>query len=258
MINVYYSKKGTPYVWASELHEELNISTRLSNWFPRMIEYGFVENKDYSQHNKSIELEQGGSNIKHDWAVSVDMAKHIAMLQRTEQGKAVREHLLNLDNKVQEGKLLNHQQLIVLFDLCRVIGFFSVQEYLEAEHYAVFDSKQENWWKYRARVLGSSASDLKEMMKAIGKKYQNQRQALFHIDKYELIKRAAFDLFKAMGRSDEFAQNVSVFAKQIAIEIKPEIYDDRGMSIDFKTDKEKEVISRIQGDNEASGLIEEF
>lgn len=258
MIEVSYSKIGTPYVWASKLHQELNIGTPLSVWFPRMIEYGFIENQDFSQHNKNVKLVQGGSNIKHDWAVRIEMAKHIAMIQRTARGKAIREYLLNLDNKIQEGKLLNHQQISVLFDLCRVFGFFSVQEYLESEHYAIFNNKHENWWKYRARVLGQSSVDLKEMMRAIGKKYQNQRQALFHIDKYELIKRATFDLFKAMGKSDDFAKNVATITKQIAIELKPEIYDDKNMAIDFKTEGQKETIKKIENRGTVNGFLNQF
>ena len=45
MITIYYTKKGTPYVWASELHSELNIVIPLSTWFTAMIEYGFNESK---------------------------------------------------------------------------------------------------------------------------------------------------------------------------------------------------------------------
>ena len=258
MIKIHYSKKGSPFVWASELHKELNIGTPLSMGFARMIEYGFVENKDFSRHNKIVMSANNIEKTKYNWAVQVEMAKHIAMIQRTARGKAMREYLLNLDNKVQEGKLLNHQQLSVLFDLCRVFGFFSVQKQLESEHFSVFDSKSENWWVYRAKVLGYSSTDLKEMMRAIGKKYENQRQALFHIDKYELIKRATFDLFKAMGKSDEFAKNVGIFTKEIAKEIKPEIYNDIDVSIDFKSEKQKKTIEQINNREQPYGLLSKF
>jgi len=254
MIKIRYSKKDTPYILASELHQKLNISESLITWFPRMIRYGFKENEDYYQ--MSIQIEKG--TIQLEWAVRIEMAKHIAMIQQTAKGKAIREYLLNLDNKVQEGKLLSHQQMSVLFDLCRVFAFFSVQVYVESEHHKVFDNKNENWWKYRARVLGQSTKDLKEMMRAIGKKYRNQRQSLFHIDKYELIKRATFDLFKAMGKSDEFAMNVGVFSKQIAKQMNQEIYDDRNMSIDFKTDEQKETIRKIQNRTEVTRLVNQF
>lgn len=254
MIAVSYSKKGTPYVWASELRQKLNISESLITWFPRMIKYGFKENEDY--YKMSVRIENG--TIQIEWAVRIEMAKHIAMIQQTTRGKAIREYLLNLDNKVQEGQLLNHEQISVLFDLCNVLGFFSVQKYLESEHHKIFDNKNEGWWKYRARILGQSTTDLKEMMKALGKKYKSQRQSLLHIDKYELIKRAIFDLFKAKGKSDAFAVNIGVFTKQIAKEIEPEIYDDRNMSIDFKTDKQKEIIRKIHDETEVNLLLNKF
>lgn len=101
MLEIHNSKKGTPYVWASDLHKQLEIQTPLSMWFPRMVEYGFVENQDYSQHNKIVTLEQGGSNTKHDWAMQLEMAKHIAMIQRTEKGKAIRKFFLTCYSKVK-------------------------------------------------------------------------------------------------------------------------------------------------------------
>lgn len=259
MIKVNYSPKGTAYVWASDLHSELEISTPLSTWFLRMVEYGFTENQDFSQHNKNVSLVQGGFNVKKDWAVQIDMAKHIAMMQRTKQGKAIREYLLGLDKKVEEGMLLTHAQMAALFDICRVMGFFSVQVFFEKEHFdSAFANKHDRWWKERARLFGYTADDLKEMMEAVGKKYKNQRQAMMNIDKYELIKIGVYDMFLAMGKSAEYALNVSQFAKSIAEEIKPDIYDDRNMSIDFKSSKQKDIIQDIKQYKTSSTLIEEL
>lgn len=112
MISIKYSPKGTPFLWAKTLHEELNIATPLDDWFPKMINVGFTKDQDYSYVTK----------VK-DWAVNIDMAKHIAIIQKTARGKALREYLLYLDSKVKEGQLLTHQQISVLFDLCRVFGF---------------------------------------------------------------------------------------------------------------------------------------
>jgi phage anti-repressor protein len=61
MIDVFYSDKDVPYVWASDLHKLLNIKTPLSLWFPRMIEYGFKEDIDYFSDNKYVD---SANNIK--------------------------------------------------------------------------------------------------------------------------------------------------------------------------------------------------
>lgn len=254
MIEISYTKKRTPFVWASDLHKKLNIKTPLRIWFPRMIEYGFTVNEDYFGVDKNVRAEKGGMQVKKDWAVHIEMTKHIAMIQRTSRGKALRDYLINLDNKVQKGTLLNHQQILALFDLCRVLGLFSIQKYVESEHHKVFDSKNENWWTYRARVFGQSVADLKAIMQEMGKRYKNQRQALINIDKYELIRRAAFDLFKAMGKSETYAQNVSLFVKEIAKEIEPEIYDDRNTSLNFKTSYQQQIIRKIENTFNKEGI----
>ena len=84
----------TQMVSARELHEKLHISTRFNDWFPRMCEYGFVENEDF--YSKMSKTENGGRPSK-DYEISVDMAKQICMIQRTPEGKACRQYLIDLE-----------------------------------------------------------------------------------------------------------------------------------------------------------------
>lgn len=257
MIDIYYSKKGTPYVHASDLHRELSIETPLRIWFPRMIEYGFIENQDYIQTFRNIQLEQGGTTKQREWLVQIDMAKHISMMQRTEKGKAIRTYLLHLDKKVEEGLLLSHPQMNALFEICKVMGFFSVQKFFELEHY-LFKNKPRDWWAQRARLFGYTKEDLEDMMKALGLKYHSQKQALIHIDKYELIRIATFDMFIAMGKSEEYSKNVATFAKSISKEIKPEIYNDQNISIDFKSESQHKTISELKAYKSDKTILEQF
>ena len=84
----------TQTVSARELHEKLHISTRFNDWFPRMCEYGFTENEDF--YSKISKTENGGRPSK-DYEISVDMAKQICMIQRTPEGKACRQYLIDLE-----------------------------------------------------------------------------------------------------------------------------------------------------------------
>lgn len=85
----------TQTVSARELHERLNITTRFNDWFPRMCEYGFEEGKDfYSKMSKTSEL---GGRPSTDYEISISMAKEICMIQRTPEGKKVREYLISLE-----------------------------------------------------------------------------------------------------------------------------------------------------------------
>ncbi|WP_242923395.1 antA/AntB antirepressor family protein [Pontibacter liquoris] len=254
MVNVYYSLKGTPYVWASDLHTHLEIDSPLDGWFSYILGYGFVLNKDYSYHPKQVGLPNGSHCEKKDWAIQLDMAKHIAMSQLTDKGKALRHYLLRLDSEVNEGARLNHLQISALFDLCKVMGFFSIQKMLQNEHYE-FMKRPKNWWDYRAKLFGYSKQQLQVMMQAIGKKYSSERQALLHLKKHELIRQATIDLFIAMGKSTIYAKNMGNFMETIAIELKPEIYNDNDILIDFKSLAQKKTISLLKNKNDRAKLL---
>lgn len=60
-----------------------------------MCEYGFEEGKDfYSKMSKTSEV---GGRPSADYEMSMDMAKQICMIQRTPEGKKVRQYLLDLE-----------------------------------------------------------------------------------------------------------------------------------------------------------------
>lgn len=85
----------TQTVSARELHEQLHIKTAFKDWFPRMCEYGFEEGKDFC--SKLSETSEKGGRPSKDADISVDMAKQICMIQRTPEGKAVRQYLIDLE-----------------------------------------------------------------------------------------------------------------------------------------------------------------
>lgn len=84
-------------VSARELHHQLNISTKFTMWFERMVEYGFVEGEDFfPKMGKTSEV---GGRPSTDYEISMDMAKQICMIQRTPEGKRVRQALIELEKK---------------------------------------------------------------------------------------------------------------------------------------------------------------
>lgn len=90
----------TQTVSARELHEKLNIGTAFKDWFPRMTEYGFVEGADFNMLKIERVQMEGSREVRRevtDYNISVDMAKQICMIQRTPEGKAVRQYLIDLE-----------------------------------------------------------------------------------------------------------------------------------------------------------------
>ena len=96
VIPVYDTDTGEKVVLGRELHERLKIKSKYADWFKNMAAYGFEENVDYASFSKI--LENGGRSIEH--AISLDMAKHIAMIQRTPQGMEIRQKLIDLEKNV--------------------------------------------------------------------------------------------------------------------------------------------------------------
>ena len=87
--------EDTMTVSARDLHEKLEISTRFNDWFPRMCEFGFIEGSDfYSKMSKTSEI---GGRPSVDYDISIDMAKQICMIQRTEIGKKYRQYFIDLE-----------------------------------------------------------------------------------------------------------------------------------------------------------------
>lgn len=96
LIKVDYTGER-PAVSARELHEFLEVETPYHKWFPRMCEYGFTENEDYSVTDIFVRNPAGGPQSMKDAAVSIDMAKEICMIQRNEKGKLARQYFLALE-----------------------------------------------------------------------------------------------------------------------------------------------------------------
>lgn len=84
---------------ARELHEFLEIKTKYKDWFPRMVAYGFDENVDYRTMAQKRATAQGNETTYNDHEITLDMAKEIAMIQRSEKGKQVRQYFLELERK---------------------------------------------------------------------------------------------------------------------------------------------------------------
>lgn len=84
-----------PTVSARELHEKLNIGTKFTTWFERMKEYGFSEENEFFP--KRGETSEQGGRPQTDFQISVDMAKQICMIQRSPEGKMIRQYFIDLE-----------------------------------------------------------------------------------------------------------------------------------------------------------------
>lgn len=114
IIPVYTTDEGNKVVMGRELHEKLGIVERYSKWFARMAEYGFAEGEDYTPYQTVHP--QNKQNID-DHIMTLDMAKHIAMIQRTPQGMAIRQKLIELEKETSQQLMPASKELQAIFVL---------------------------------------------------------------------------------------------------------------------------------------------
>lgn len=93
---------------ARELHEHLQVGRDFSNWIKgRIEEYGFVENQDFIaiRQNRRIGYGKG----KTEYHITLDMAKELAMVEKTEIGRQVRKYFIQCESQIYKG--LNSQTI---------------------------------------------------------------------------------------------------------------------------------------------------
>lgn len=97
---VTLNESHEPIVSGRTLHRELGVGTEYAKWMTRMTEYGFVEGQDFNSVKIDEVRQEGNRHVKReitDHALKLDMAKEIAMIQRTEKGKEVRQYFIQVE-----------------------------------------------------------------------------------------------------------------------------------------------------------------
>ena len=98
-------QNGNQAVSMKDLYTFLEVRENWTDWTKRMLGYGFDENVDYEafsvfrQHPNGI----GGTTVK-DYALTLDCAKEISMLQRSERGKMARQYFIECEKQLRSGK----------------------------------------------------------------------------------------------------------------------------------------------------------
>lgn len=97
LINIR-EENGKQTVSARELHEKLEVKTDFNNWLKRMLDFGFVEGEDFL----SILTESTGGRPAMEYYISIDMAKEICMIQRSEIGRKFRQYFIECEKRLIE------------------------------------------------------------------------------------------------------------------------------------------------------------
>lgn len=98
--------RETNIVSGTSLHKALGVETRLTDWIKRRIsEYGFKEGTDYiivgNLRSSNLSSSKSRQQISHEYLTTLNMAKELAMVERSEQGRAVRRYFIQCEEALQ-------------------------------------------------------------------------------------------------------------------------------------------------------------
>ena len=147
LIKITYNEADEPVVSGRELHEKLEVETPYKQWFDRMCEYGFEDNKDYCTFlcNRSDGL---AGKPRTDHAITLDMAKQLCMIQRTDIGRKCREYFIEVEKAWNSEDMILGRALKISERRNKVLAEKNEQleakvESLESDNYKLTDTIDE-------------------------------------------------------------------------------------------------------------------
>lgn len=206
IIKITKDEQGKSVVSGRDLHDFLGVQTKYTQWFERMVSYGFTENVDFVGFSQKREKPTDGRpTIDH--ALTLDMAKEISMIQRTEKGKQARQYFIEVEKAFKEQYRLPQtpeEKLALTMEvttrLNKRIG--KIEEDLEdIKNKQEIDSTQRyKLKKTRNRkaveVLGGKESDAyqdKSLTRKVFRALERDLKDNFTISRYEDLRRDEFD-----------------------------------------------------------------
>lgn len=103
-------KNDRQLVSARDLHKGLGLKGRFSRWFKTNSEL-FTENDDFYKCTSSTVVNNGAIRELDDYLLTIEMAKQLAMMARTEKSKLYREYFLDLERKWNSPEMVMHRAL---------------------------------------------------------------------------------------------------------------------------------------------------
>lgn len=142
-------------VSARDLYKFLDATERFNSWFDRQKQYGLIEGVDYVGCKEFNAL---ANQELDDYALTIDCAKEISMLQRNEKGKRARAYFIEIEKKYKESGLSQFA----------IPQSFSEALRLAAEQAETIESQQKQLQEQAPKVLFASAVETSDKSCLIG------------------------------------------------------------------------------------------
>ncbi|MCR4913871.1 MAG: ORF6C domain-containing protein [Lactobacillus sp.] len=207
IIKVTQDENGNSVVSGRDLHEFLEVQTQYTKWFDRMVDYGFTENTDFVAISQKRLTAQGNETTYTDHALTLDMAKEISMIQRTEKGKQARQYFIAVEKEFKkqyklpqtpEEKLALTMQVTLRLDK-RVGNLEKSIDEIQNKSEIDSDQRYKLWVarnKKAVEALGGKESNAykdKALSRKTFRALEHSLKKKFVISRYEDLKKENFD-----------------------------------------------------------------
>lgn len=169
-------------VSARDLWEFLEIKRQFADWIKEQIERGqFLEGRDFlTFHEKVKRKEARGASVSTEYHLTLDTAKHIAMMSQSNKGYEVREYFIEVEKHYRESYINNRIGKVVRRELTDALKESGLNDQMHGWGYKTFTDLI-----YKL-VLGVNAKRYREMMGL--EKDADVRQCLNEFQKQEVAR----------------------------------------------------------------------
>lgn len=215
------------------LHNYLESKQKFSNWIINYIrDFGFIENKDFIIN---LLKSTGGRPVK-DYDITIDMAKELSMLSRSEKGKQARLYFIGIQNKQQNLELITPKQAALAYEYINFFKYVENQKdaYLQHQKYYVDKMPKSKYIyaefaKYRAGIVGWDKQKIDEAIKTyltthaghnftrLMKKSMSDKLSVINVN--EAIRVSVLDLLYSKGTNTELANKFANMVKNVSDEM---------------------------------------
>ncbi|HCY2774286.1 TPA: phage antirepressor KilAC domain-containing protein [Staphylococcus aureus] len=110
MFNIQEKENGEIAISARELYKALEVKKRFSVWAEINLKH-FKENRDFTSVLTSTVVNNGAVRQLEDYALTLDVAKHVAMMSGTEKGFDFREYFIQVEKAWNSPEMIMQRAL---------------------------------------------------------------------------------------------------------------------------------------------------
>lgn len=110
VIKVQTTERGEQRVSARDLHKALEVKTRFSLWTEQNFKM-FDDGADFTSVVSTTVVNNGATRQLDDYMMTIDMAKHIAMMSGTPKGHDIRNYFIQVEKQWNSPELMMARSL---------------------------------------------------------------------------------------------------------------------------------------------------